>query len=112
MASILFQPTNGLGLGHVSRLAAIALALRHDAPHIRTVFGLAGGGQSILETEGLPYVSLPSDLVHDEPVWHAWEEGRRKQLKFGMIETVFRVLDPTLVVFDVLPSLPYASIAL
>jgi hypothetical protein len=57
--TILFQPSNGIGLGHISRLIAIALAIRDKAPSARLPFLLEGGSHSLLETASLPYLSLP-----------------------------------------------------
>jgi hypothetical protein len=41
--TILFQPPNRIGLGHMSRLIAIALAVRQTAPGTRTPFVIEGG---------------------------------------------------------------------
>src|SRR5439155_15170021 len=56
--TIMFHPPNGYGLGHVNRLAAIALAVRKRHPAAALPFVLRDGNHSLLETASLPYVYL------------------------------------------------------
>lgn len=59
--TVLFQPPNHVGLGHINRLSAIALALQEMHPSVRSVFVVEGSGHVLLDALNLPFVPLPSD---------------------------------------------------
>lgn len=105
---ILFQCPNQIGLGHMSRLAAIALALRERAPQIRLPFVVEGASHSLLESYQLPYISLPGarDL---RQYWTAWSEEELMQLSFSICLALITNLNPDIVVFDCLPSAPFVA---
>ena len=41
--TVLFHGPNRIGLGHLNRLSAIALALKKKSPHVRPLFAVEGG---------------------------------------------------------------------
>ena len=70
---ILFQPPNHVGLGHISRLAAIALCIRKQEPSIRVQFAVEGGSHQLLESLGLPFISIPSaHVLYKTSDWSEW----------------------------------------
>lgn len=107
---ILFQCPNQVGLGHMSRLAAIAVAMRELDPQVRLPFVVEGTSHSVLESYGLPYLSLPGprDL---RLLWNQWPEGELKQLALSIFLAIVRNLGPEIVVFNCLPSPPFVSAA-
>ncbi len=57
---ILFYAVNGLGLGHVTRLMAIAIAVRELRPQTQFLFLTTSEADNVLYSEGFPSVKLPS----------------------------------------------------
>ncbi|MFN8685531.1 MAG: glycosyltransferase [Acidobacteriota bacterium] len=111
--TFLFQPTNGIGLGHVSRLASIALAVQRLRPESRILFAVLGGSHSLLQSWGLPSVSVPVDLEYGEQVWSGWSPLERARLGYAMAFGILKAANPSLVIFDCLagPSFAKAAIA-
>lgn len=110
--SMFFQPTNGVGLGHLSRLAAIALAVRSRERRVRLLFGIAGASHALVESWGLPHVSIPVSLEQGAEVWSCWTTAQRLQFGAALADSMLRVADPDLVVFDCEPSRSFARAAL
>jgi predicted glycosyltransferase len=103
--TILFQPLNHLGLGHVSRLAAIALAIRQMDPLIRVLFAVEDGGHVLLEALGLPYVVLPSEhAVKETDSWASWDAHERSLLAAEVSRAILKSVRAELVVFDCVPN--------
>lgn len=69
--SVLFVPSNGVGLGHVSRLLAIANRLRNDCD---IVFATLAQAASIIESFGhlTHYLPSLSDTKAEIASWDAW----------------------------------------
>lgn len=111
MRRILFHPTNGIGLGHLSRLGAIALAVRSRYSDVRVLFGLETAHHELIDALGFPYVSLPSKRIH-----RAWweDEGSAvmSRLRTGMLEAIFREFNPHLTVFDGTPTEEFLDMTL
>jgi UDP-N-acetylglucosamine--N-acetylmuramyl-(pentapeptide) pyrophosphoryl-undecaprenol N-acetylglucosamine transferase len=62
---ILFYAVNGLGLGHVTRLLAIAREIRKKAPSAAILF-LTTSESNVIFKEGFPSVKIPSkNIVND-----------------------------------------------
>lgn len=112
LTTVLFQPLNGRGLGHLSRLAAIALALRDKIPSARLPFLVDGGSHSLLEAASLPYFSLPAgnELYRSES-WTAWPREERHSIMLNLAASIIRQLHPHAILFDTMPSLPVATAA-
>lgn len=60
---ILFYAVNGLGLGHVTRLMAIANALREQSPEAEIVFFTSSEAEDVLYREGFAAFKVPSRTV-------------------------------------------------
>jgi len=57
---ILFYAVNGLGLGHVTRLMAIATAIRRIRPQTQFLFLTTSEADNVIYAQGFPSVKLPS----------------------------------------------------
>lgn len=98
--TILFQPATGAGLGHVSRLTAIAVALRARAPRARLLFATEDDTMSLPEWYDLPRVSLPRETRE----WSGWSPRDRANLHLALAEALIDATRPDLIVFDCFPS--------
>jgi len=104
--TVLFHGPNRIGLGHLNRLSAIALALKKKSPHVRPLFAVEGGAHVILEAVRLPFVPLPSEyLMYETGHWEDWNKGRRTSLALDMCRSLLAATDPAIVVIDCYPSL-------
>jgi len=112
-ATVLFQPPNHVGLGHINRLSAIALALRKLDPSIRTPFVVEGAAHVLLDVLGLPYIPLPSShLMEESDSWAGWTKDERSELASEISGAIIKSINPQIVVFDCFPNLALASAAL
>jgi predicted glycosyltransferase len=103
--TVLFHPTNHIGLGHINRLSAIALALREINESVRTPFVIEGGGHELLDVFGLPYVPLPASRAMEQTdCWKAWPPSERSGLMGEVCRATMRSLDPQLAMFDCFPT--------
>jgi predicted glycosyltransferase len=109
--TVLFHPLNHIGLGHINRLAVIALALHELDNYVRTPFVVEEAAHVLLEALGLPYVPLPSShAMSDSAAWVAWTEGERSALQVQISASILRNISPQVVVFDCLPSRAFAEV--
>ena len=69
MARILFCCINGVGLGHVTRVLAIARQVRRLAPDSELLVLTSSENAGILWNEGIASIKVPS--------YQAWERDRR-----------------------------------
>jgi UDP-N-acetylglucosamine--N-acetylmuramyl-(pentapeptide) pyrophosphoryl-undecaprenol N-acetylglucosamine transferase len=103
-ATIAFQPPNHVGLGHVSRLVAIALAIRSLEPRIKLPFIIDGDPHGLVEAEGFPCLRLPSlDAVENGRAWDGWEASERRAIIVKTAVAMVHALRPSLIVFDCFP---------
>ena len=94
-ATVLFQPPNHIGLGHVNRLSAIALALRQIDSSIRTPFVVEGASHVLLEALGLPHLPLPSDHeLYETGRWAAWPTRDRSSLVGEISRAILKTVQP------------------
>jgi predicted glycosyltransferase len=108
--TILFQPQNHVGMGHMNRLAAVALAIRQMDASVRTPFVVEGASHVLLDALGLPYTPIPSShLLYETEDWSQWPRQERIDLQVRISRTVLESIGPQLVVFDFLPSEAFAS---
>jgi predicted glycosyltransferase len=108
--TVLFQPLNHIGLGHINRLSVIALALHELDNNVRTPFVVEEAAHLLLDALGLPYVSLPSShAMSDSAAWAAWTEGERSALQVQISMAVLNAIAPQIVVFDFLPNPAFAD---
>jgi len=110
--SILFQAPNGIGLGHISRLAAIALALRQRHPQIRSMFLLEGGSHHLLESLDIPYLSVPNRGVLASGSWAQWTPDEQLGLITKIASAIIRSVKPRSIVFDSFPVRAVAEVAI
>jgi len=104
--TILFQPPNGIGLGHISRLIAIALAIRDKSPSTRLPFLLEGGSHLLLETVSLPYLSLPTgSALYGTETWASWPLEERRTIILKIADSIIRQLNPAVILFDTIPCI-------
>jgi len=110
---IAFQPPNQIGLGHINRLAAIALAIQDVAPHIRTPFIIEGNSHGLLESFGLPELCLPTDQdFSSRGRWNAWPREQRNLLRQKLAQDILELLEVDLLVFDCFPSMALVRAAI
>ncbi len=74
---ILFVTANGVGLGHVTRLAAIA---RHLPPDLEPVFATMSQAVGVLRRLGFFAELLPTYTGHPHDVWNRWLRRRMEEL--------------------------------
>jgi predicted glycosyltransferase len=111
--TILFHPPNHVGLGHINRLSAIALALRQMRETVRSVFVVEGAGHALLDALGLPFVPLPSShALYETECWTFWSECERLTLLEEVSRAIVRSISPQLVVFDCFPTPAFATAVL
>src|SRR5712692_8568803 len=110
---ILFQPPNRIGLGHINRLAAIALCVREVASDIRVPFAVEGYSHQLLEALGLPYLSIPSaHTLFKSDSWNCWSQAERQGLALEISRAILARLAPGLLVFDCFPYVAIATAAI
>src|SRR5262249_23597706 len=106
---ILFQAPNSAGLGHINRVAAIAIAIRDREPDAMLFVTVQGGGRhSLLDTARLNYVCLPDGpLVYKFGSYTPW--GSAVVLKTS--REIIYGLGPELIVCDTIPCRPFIAAA-
>ncbi len=60
---LLFYAVNGLGLGHVTRLLAIARAVRRSCPDAQILFVTASEADDVIYKEGFAALKVPSKTI-------------------------------------------------
>lgn len=102
--TILFQAPNHIGLGHISRLSAIALAIREAMPDAQIPFVVSGSSHSLLESLKIPCIPVPD-------VRQSWNTDN--PLIGALVGTILDQTKPNVLVFDCFPLrlLAYAAIA-
>lgn len=97
---ILFYAVNGLGLGHVTRLLAIAREIRSAEPDTEILFITSSEADSVIYKEGFPAVKLPSKNI-------ARESGLRARVHSRLLQqtawSVVSAFNPTVMVVDTFP---------
>jgi predicted glycosyltransferase len=113
MTTIVFQPPNRIGVGHISRLSAIALALKKLDPAVKTPFVLEGGGDAFLDALCLPYLCLPSShAMHRTDAWNHWQTDAKLEMSRKISASILQTLETSLIVFDTIPQPACAFAAL
>lgn len=97
---ILFYAVNGLGLGHVTRLLAIAGEIRRLRPDAEILFITSSEADSVIYEEGFPAVKVPSKNI-------ARESGLRARIHVRILQetawSVFSSFNPHITVVDTFP---------
>jgi len=107
--TVLFQPLNHIGLGHMNRLSVIALALKDIDANVRTPFVIEGSSHLLLDALGLPYIPLPDSHSMSAGRWVDWSDRERSSLQSCMSRSILESIAPQIVVFDCLPSPTFAE---
>lgn len=112
-ATILFQPPNHIGLGHISRLLAIALAVREQRADLLLPFVVEGHGHGLIEAHRFPHLSAVGTYdFYETPHWSGWEPRRRHLMMLELASAQIRALAPDLIVFDCFPHTGIATAAI
>jgi UDP:flavonoid glycosyltransferase YjiC (YdhE family) len=97
---LLFYAVNGLGLGHVVRLLAIARKVRRRAPDAEILFLTSSEADSIVYREGFAALKVPSKNIREE-------SGLRKKTFLKLVQSVVwsavNSFDPDTLVVDTFP---------
>lgn len=101
---MLFMPTNGTGLGHLTRLMAIAKRVRQNRPEIEIVFYTTSIAMPLIIQEGFIGYYLPSKAQLPAATTNRqWDQLLRNQL-----DTIFDLHTPNTLVFD--GTFPYEGL--
>src|SRR5262249_37645266 len=106
---IIFQAINGVGLGHLSRSIAIALAVRERKPHANIFFAVEGSSHGLLEAVNLPYVSIPPFEYIERDASKPIPQMNLLSLSFA--GAVVQTLKPDSIVFDCIPNFAFITAA-
>jgi predicted glycosyltransferase len=102
---VLFQVPNQIGLGHMNRMACVALALRELDPAVNFLFVVEGSSHGLLESFGLPCLSLPTPYeVDSSGAWGNWIDSKKVSLMQGLVNSIIEQTSPDLMVYDCFPS--------
>jgi predicted glycosyltransferase len=108
--TVLFQPLNHIGLGHINRLAVIALALHDLDDGIRTPFVVEESSHALLDARALPYIPFPSSsCMSNGGAWSAWTTDERYSFQQKLSRAILQAAVPRVVVFDCLPIPAFAE---
>jgi len=92
---IVFFPTNGVGLGHFTRLLAVAKRIREKDPEVEIIFVTTMAALHLLETKGIPSYHLPGAYMFKDMSSSEWNAITEE-----MLATVFEIHRPSVFVFD------------
>ncbi|TKD70975.1 glycosyltransferase [Pseudalkalibacillus hwajinpoensis] len=102
--AILFVPTNGAGLGHLTRLLAIARRVKRIDPSKKIIFHTTSSAMHLILQEGFLGYHLPSKMLFPKEMSaKQWNGMLRDHL-----ETVISIHQPETIVFD--GAFPYAGL--
>ncbi|MBS1190508.1 MAG: UDP-glucuronosyl/UDP-glucosyltransferase family protein [Rhodocyclaceae bacterium] len=98
---IVFYAVNGLGLGHVTRLLAIARAVRRQSPEAEILFVTSSEADGVIYREGFAAVKLPSKTIREQ-----CGLSRSTYLKMAQSVTwsALSSFNPDVLVVDTFPS--------
>jgi predicted glycosyltransferase len=97
---ILYHAINGSGLGHLTRLASIALAVQQEAPDVHQLMATSANYPPLLQSLCMPSVILPHD---DDAPFTGMDRRLRTvsaRLARRILSDTVRAYDPKILVFD------------
>ncbi len=98
---LLFYAVNGLGLGHVTRLLAIARQVRAQCPEAQILFVTASEADNVIYQEGFAALKVPSKTI-------ASATRLRPQTYAKLVQTVtwnaVAAFNPAILVVDTFPA--------
>ena len=92
---IVFFPTNGVGLGHFTRLFAVAKRIRKQDPEVEVIFVTTMAALHLLESEGIPSYHLPGVYMFNDMTSGEWNAITEE-----ILATVFEIHRPSVFVYD------------
>jgi len=92
---IVFFPTNGVGLGHFTRLFAVAKRIRKQDPEVEVIFLTTMAALHLLESEGIPSYHLPGVYMFNDMTSGEWNAITEE-----ILATVFEIHRPSIFVYD------------
>ena len=92
---VVLFPTNGVGLGHFTRLFAVAKRIRKQDPEVEIVFVTTMSALHLVENEGYPAYHLPGSYMFNDMTSGEWNAITEE-----MLATVFEIHRPSVFVFD------------
>jgi predicted glycosyltransferase len=97
---ILYHAINGSGLGHLTRLSAIALAVQQEAPDVHQLMATSENYPLLLKRLRMPSIVLPQD--DNDPVLNLDRRLRMISAKLAtrILSDTVRNYDPRILVFD------------
>lgn len=98
---ILFYAVNGLGLGHVTRLLAIAGAIRRARPEAQILFITTSEADVVIAKEGFAAVKLPSRNTASES---QLQPGVYMKLAHTVVVNTVAAFNPAILVADTFPA--------
>jgi UDP-N-acetylglucosamine--N-acetylmuramyl-(pentapeptide) pyrophosphoryl-undecaprenol N-acetylglucosamine transferase len=98
---ILFYAVNGLGLGHVTRLLAIARKVRERAPGAEIIFFTSSEAEDVIFREGFAAFKVPSKTLRSEARIRAATYARMLQT---MTLNLLASFHPHVLVVDTFPA--------
>lgn len=93
---IIFVPTNGAGLGHLTRLLAIARRLKKRIPSIEIVFFSTSIAKHLIEREGFIGYHFPPQTLFNPPI----TASQWNKLFLEKLSSVLKYHNPQMLVFD------------
>ncbi|MES2731997.1 MAG: glycosyltransferase [Bacteroidota bacterium] len=95
---VLFYAVNGVGLGHLTRLLAIAQQLKKVNPDTDLFFITSSDADNLLSKEGIPYVHLPSKTVVSQSGTLTYRKLGR--MYAALVNPIFDHFQPHVLVVD------------
>jgi len=92
---VVLFPTNGVGLGHFTRLFAVAKRIRKQDPDVEIVFVTTMAALHLVESEGYPAYHLPGKYMFTDMTSGEWNAITEE-----LLATVFEIHRPSVFVFD------------
>lgn len=92
---VVLFPTNGVGLGHFTRLFAVARQIRKKDPDVEIVFVTTMSALHLVESEGFASYHLPGRYMFNDMTAAEWNAITEE-----ILGTVFEIHRPSIFVFD------------
>lgn len=102
--TIIFVATNGVGLGHMTRLIAIAKRVRALDPEIEILFLSTSTATEVLRKEGFMYFYLPSRAIMRENI----DPKQWNDMIHGLLGSILQLYSPQMLIFD--GAYPYGGV--
>lgn len=99
--TVLFYAVNGLGLGHLTRLLAIARQVKRIDPEVRPVFFTSSEACNVLHQHGIPYYKAPSKNIIKEA---GLRYGELQLMYQSIVSSIVAVHRPCAMVVDTFPK--------